>query len=253
MAKRLPHFCYLLCWLIPSCLGDLSIENEYIGFTVDTGRGCALNSIWAVGDPAKTNLVNTYDLGRYIQASYYSGPQGYEGCEWSGSEWSWNPIAAGDAFGNPSAVLSTNVLTNTSITCTMIPMQWACDNIPCECTVDISYTLEDASIKSSVILNNNRSDDSDYGPYSQEAPAVYVNAFLDRLIGYEGSDPCSDSAGDVTEFDAVYIYIYIYIYVSGDMFNYFVAFHKFFSSSFVLDKEKYKITIYSSIILSSLF
>mmetsp|Transcript_38675 Transcript_38675/g.50038 ORF Transcript_38675/g.50038 Transcript_38675/m.50038 type:complete len:241 (+) Transcript_38675:25-747(+) len=202
MAKRLPHFCYLLCWLIPSCLGDLSIENEYIGFTVDTGRGCALNSIWAVGDPAKTNLVNTYDLGRYIQASYYSGPQGYEGCEWSGSEWSWNPIAAGDAFGNPSAVLSTNVLTNTSITCTMIPMQWACDNIPCECTVDISYTLEDASIKSSVILNNNRSDDSDYGPYSQEAPAVYVNAFLDRLIGYEGSDPCSDSAGDVTEFDA---------------------------------------------------
>jgi hypothetical protein len=71
-------------------------------------------------------------------------------------------------------------------------MQWACDNIPCECTVDITYTLDGNALRASVVLNNDRSDVNDYGSYSQEVPAVYTNGFLDRLVGYAGGAPCAD-------------------------------------------------------------
>jgi hypothetical protein len=144
-----------------------TIENEAIGLTVDGNKGCAISAMWATGDPLHTNLINTYDLGRYIQASYYSGPQDYGDCVWSGQPWSWNPIAAGDTFGNPSPVLSVST-DATSITCSIIPMQWACDNIPCECTVDITYTIDNNMVHANITLDNERTDTSDYGTYEQE-------------------------------------------------------------------------------------
>jgi len=182
---------------------ELSIENGAIGATIDLTTGCAVSAMWAVGDAAKTNLINTFDLGRYVQASFYSGPANYEGCVWSGQAWSWNPIAAGDTYGNKSPVLSSSS-TNTSITCTIIPMQWACNNIPCECTVEITYALDGNAMRANVTLNNARSDNTDYGLFSQEIPAVYVNGFLDRLVGYTGEQPCGDprDSASLTAWDA---------------------------------------------------
>ena len=37
-----------------------------VAFVVDLDHGCSLSAAWAVGDPAKTNLINTADLGRYV-------------------------------------------------------------------------------------------------------------------------------------------------------------------------------------------
>jgi len=48
------------------------------------------------------NLVNTYDLGRYIQQSYYGGPNG---STWANKLWSWNPVQGGSATGQPSQLL----------------------------------------------------------------------------------------------------------------------------------------------------
>ena len=56
------------------------------------------------------NLINVRDLGRYVQQSYYSGPKPFlpAGAKmhdgWPG--WGWNPIQAGDVFGNRPQLLS---------------------------------------------------------------------------------------------------------------------------------------------------
>jgi hypothetical protein len=68
--------------------------------------------------------------------------------------------------------------------------------------VDITYTLLDASVVVTVDLATARADTTDYGLYPQEVPAVYVNGFLDRLVGYQGPDPCGPEKGAKTEWDA---------------------------------------------------
>ena len=70
-------------------------------------------------------------------------------------------------------------------------MQWACNNIPCECTFNMTYKLGagDSTVHASVTLDNHRSDQTEYGFYDQEFPAVYVNGFLYRLYTYTGDAP----------------------------------------------------------------
>jgi len=123
-----------------------------------------------------------------VQPSFYGGPNNYNECVWNEQEWAWNPIGAGDAYGNPSEVVSVHN-DGTSITCSIIPMQWACDNVPCECMFNMTYTLRDAAVFASVTLINNRQDQTEYPAYDQELPAVYVNGFLYRLLTYRGDAP----------------------------------------------------------------
>ena len=57
------------------------------------------------------NMINSYDWGRQIQLSYYSGPVPFIGPngEQPSSNWAglgWNPIQAGDCGGYGSRVLS---------------------------------------------------------------------------------------------------------------------------------------------------
>lgn len=175
----------------PVANGDtVTIQNSAVAFTIDHDHGCSVSAAWAVGDPAHTNLINTADLGRYVQASYYSGPASYDNCEFRGQAWPWNPIAAGDLHGNPSALVRHSE-SATQANCTIVPMQWACDNVPCECTVEYSYEVVGSMLTAAVKLNNNRKDHTAYPARTQEIPAVYVNGFLDSLWAYEGSKPCT--------------------------------------------------------------
>ena len=69
------------------------------------------------------------------------------------------------------------------------PVQWACDNIPCECSFNLTYSVRDSAVHASVTLLNARSDQTEYGARDQELPAVYVNGFLYRLMAYTGDQP----------------------------------------------------------------
>ena len=81
---------------------------------------------------------------------------------------------AGDVKHHAGQILS---ITNTSTTAvvTSIPLQWACDNVPCECTFTTNVTLapDAAVVNVEATLNNNRSDTTDYGAKGQELPATY--------------------------------------------------------------------------------
>jgi hypothetical protein len=173
------------------------ISNAQVKLGVDLDKGCSITYFAAVH--GGTNVINDYDEGREVQASFYSGPQGYDGCEFNGQAWSWNPIGSGDIKGHRSAVLGSSNDGNV-IKCTVRPLQWACDDVPCECVFDLSYSLDGNAVISNVTLENHRSDTTDYGPYDQELPAVYVNGFLDHLQAYTGSAPWT--GGPLQEFAA---------------------------------------------------
>jgi hypothetical protein len=86
------------------------VENEHIRVGVNLKWGGAVTH---VSEPGGPNLINSHDLGRQIQQSYYSGPANYqrEGKE-KAKHWGnfpWNPIQTGDAFDNGSEVLEHRV------------------------------------------------------------------------------------------------------------------------------------------------
>ena len=173
----------------PSFIKDsklVSIQNSIVRISVDLAKGCSLVEFTDLS--TDVNTINSYDLGRQVQASFYGGPTPYDDCVWNNQPWPWNPIGSGDSDGNPSTVLGVDSGED-YIACTIRPKQWACKNVDCECTFDLRYTIENNIAHGAVQLNNNRADTTDYGPFLQEIPAVYLNGFLYRLLGYDGNNP----------------------------------------------------------------
>lgn len=180
------------------------LQNGKFKLGVDLNLGCVITEF--LDFTHNRNVINSHDLGREVQPSFYAGPTPYADCEWSGQAWPWNPIGCGDAYGNPSKLKSFSQ-TNETLTCIIVPMQWACNNIPCECEFSLTYTLSDSYAKGSVTLSNHRSDQTDYGTYNQELPAVYSNGFLYRMIGYSGDYPWTNDTliEYITGFDSFWV------------------------------------------------
>ncbi|MHB0998054.1 MAG: hypothetical protein ACYC27_02320 [Armatimonadota bacterium] len=167
----------------------LFIENNNIKVGVDLAIGGAVTYASKVGDE---NIINSYDWGRQIQQSYYSGPENYtrEGKEKS-PNWAWfcwNPIQSGDSYNNGSKVIDYKKTRN-SLYVKTIPMLWPMKDDPGECYFETWITLKDSTFKWKARLTNNRKDASFYGAHSQEVPAVYTNGPWHRLISYTGDEP----------------------------------------------------------------
>ncbi|MBZ0272652.1 hypothetical protein K8I61_11495 [bacterium] len=163
------------------------VDNGVIKVGVDLNKG---GSITFLADVAhqEINLINSADLGREIQQSYYSGPQPYGEPHPGWPNWPWNPIGAGDCYGNPSEVLE-HVNDGSMIYVRSIPMQWALNGVPCECTFEQWIELDENAVLVHFKLNNNRSDKTYYGARHQELPAVYTTDRFHRLFTYNGNKP----------------------------------------------------------------
>jgi hypothetical protein len=134
------------------------------------------------------NLINSYDLGRQVQQSYYSGPQPFGKAHPGWKNWPWNPIGSGDVYKHPSRVIEHSNDGKTLYTKT-IPMQWALNNVPGECTFETWITLKDRTANVRCRLTNSRPDRTQYPAHGQELPAVYTIGKLYRLFTYDGDQP----------------------------------------------------------------
>ncbi len=171
------------------------LDNGVVRIGMDLDRGGAVTFLECHARPG--NLINSYDLGRQIQMSQYSGPvpftvPGHElKKEWTGI--GWNPIQTGDVFHHPSRVLDQkNDGTELYVKC--VPMQWPLDDVPGECTYETWTTLDGPVINMRFRMVNHRGDTTQYPARQQELPAVYTIAALHRWMTYTGERPFAGEA-----------------------------------------------------------
>ncbi len=163
------------------------LDNGVIRIGIDLNRG---GSITYLADArTRENVVNIHDLGREIQQSYYSGPRPFgKGHHPGWKNWGWNPIGAGDVFGNPARVVK-HTNDGKLLYVKTIPKQWALRNVDGECTFETWIKLEGTAARVRCRLVNNRADKTQYPAQHQELPVVYTIGKLHRLMTYDGLLP----------------------------------------------------------------
>lgn len=171
------------------------LDNGVIKVGVDFNLGGSITYLSKSG--VEQNMINSWDFGRQVQMSYFSGPVPFEvGEKKPLSVWKhigWNPIQAGDTFGNAAKVL---VATNDGqqIYTKCVPLQWPLDRVPGECTFETWLELDGNVVRMKCRFNNNRTDRTQWPARAQELPAIYTNAPWHRLITYTDDAPYTDGA-----------------------------------------------------------
>jgi hypothetical protein len=161
------------------------LDNGVIRIGVDLELGGAITYL---AENHGENIINSADYGRQIQQSYYSGPQPYGQSHPAWKNWPWNPIGTGDVYGNKSRVVAQRNNGKTLYVRT-VPLHWALNNVPCECTFETWIELEGNVAKVRAQINNRRIDRAQYKAFDQELPAVYTNGTFYRLFTYDGGEP----------------------------------------------------------------
>ncbi|MHB8636117.1 MAG: hypothetical protein ACYC96_06570 [Fimbriimonadaceae bacterium] len=165
------------------------LDNGRVRLGVDLRKGGSIVYLAKSGGP---NLINSADLGRQIQMSFYGGPvpftpNGKQPAKaWAGL--GWNPIQTGDYYNHPSKI-SDYKNDGKTLYLKCVPMQWPLDNEPGECTFEAWIRLEGNTVQVRNRLLNNRSDKTQYPARGQELPAIYTNAPWYRLMSYTGALP----------------------------------------------------------------
>jgi len=162
------------------------LDNGTIRIGVDLDIGGTITFL--ARSQGGENLINSRDLGRQIQQSYYSGPSPFGKPHPDWKNWSWNPIGSGDVYGHPARVVE-HKNDGTMLYVKTIPMQWALNNVPGECTFETWITLEGHEARVRNQLVNHRLDRTQYPAHDQELPAVYTIGKLHRLFSYTGNRP----------------------------------------------------------------
>lgn len=180
----------LRCFALLMAAGDAdqpTLDNGTLRIGVDLKHGGAISYLAPSQDHAR-NLINTHDPGRYIQASFYSGPHPFGSPHPNWKNWPWNPITAGDAYHHGSQVLDHRIESGTLYVKTR-PLHWALDNVPADCIFENWITLEGNTVHLKYRLTSDRRDQTAYVAMGQELPAVYTNGPLHRLFTYTGDAP----------------------------------------------------------------
>lgn len=186
--------------LIPGCAGSQSagylpgkilyLDNGVIRVGADLNYGGSITYLSRSDEDR--NLINNHDRGRQVQQSYYAGEsldRRAEGQRGDWSPWPWNPIGAGDAYGNlPRVTASSNDNGIVYVKC--IPLLWDMNNEPAECFFETWITLEESTVRIRNRLVIHRTD-TRWGikPRHQELPAVYTIGDLNFLYTYAGTAP----------------------------------------------------------------
>lgn len=166
------------------------LENDLIkvGANLDYG-----GSIGFLADQRRgENVVNTHDPGRWIGQSYYAGPIPFGTAHPAWKNWPWNPVSAGDVYGNASQLLEAGNDGKT-LYIKSIPLQWALKNTPGDCVFETWIVLDGRCVHVRNRLTNQRPDRKQYPAMDQETPAVYTIGKLHRLMTYKGDQPLSEA------------------------------------------------------------
>ncbi|AQG79699.1 hypothetical protein [Spirosoma montaniterrae] len=147
------------------------------------------------------NMVNNNDLGRQVQIALYSGPSDYS--QRGASAWvglGWNPIQAGDTWGNPARILDFRKEDNL-LYVKSVPMQFAINNEPGEATIEHWIRLDGNAVKVHCRVVMFRSDKTQYEARGQEMPCVYLNGGYRNIHYYAGRQPFTNDGLQIDRYN----------------------------------------------------
>lgn len=164
--------------------GKLYLNNGIIQIGIDLDRGGCIFHMSEV--ETKTNLLNHFDAGRFVQQSYYGNE---DGSVWTGQAWRYNPVQGGGWNGCPAKVEATETYKTKTYERT-IPVHWAKMEALDECRMEQTVYLKGkvAKIHYKFTYNGTKI----HNNYSQEIPAFFVNWEYGTLAYYAGIKPWSD-------------------------------------------------------------
>ena len=182
------------------------LENDDLRIGIDLNLGGSITFLSAKRHGARrANIVNSYDLGRQIQMSYFSGPVPFlAGKHEPIPAWrhiGWNPIQSGDYHGHRSQVVGFRHQDD-SLYVRCIPKHWPLADVAAECQFESWVKLDGPAVHVRCRLVNRRTDKTQFSARDQELPAVYLNAPFHRLFSYTGNKPCAGQPLTKIENDA---------------------------------------------------
>ncbi|MDB6123036.1 MAG: hypothetical protein JWQ71_2029, partial [Pedosphaera sp.] len=161
---------------------DLSfLENPWIKLGVRTNAGACI--AYFSFRSLDQNVINDYDLGRFIQQSYYGRP---DGSTWAGKPWKWNPVQGGSHDGKPSTLVTFSNNGKT-IYAKTIPRHWATGADTPNVAMEEWIMLQDKLVR--IHYKMTYTGTVDHPPEQQELPAVFLNPSCNTLAYYKGSTP----------------------------------------------------------------
>ena len=150
------------------------LDNGQIRLGVNLSAGACIG--WFSGAPGSENVLNSFDVGRYVQQSYYGDK---DGSDWNGKPWRFNPVQGGSWRNTPAEVDdahfdAANLYTKTK------PRHWATGALLPECVMEQWLRLEGplARLKFKMTYIGKKV----HKPTHQELPALFVAPRYDTLV-----------------------------------------------------------------------
>lgn len=169
----------LLCLLLP-CISPAAepeewtfLDNGKLRLGVNRSAGAALG--WLSESGRDANVLNRFDLGRYVQQSWYGAT---DGSDWNGKPWRWNPVQAGNWENKPSQMTAFSVK-DLSLESSSIPVHWATGELLKEVALRQKMQLDEFVVR--IDYEMDYTGTVTHPLQDQELPAVFVDAAYPNL------------------------------------------------------------------------
>ena len=169
----------LAAGLAPGAEGWVYLENQHLKLGVNEKAGAVIG--WFSTAEEGRNWLNTYDVGRYVQQSFYGDS---DGSDWNGTPWRYNPVQGGSWRNEPAELLESKQEGGVYYAKTR-PRHWATGAWLPEVTMEQWLRLEGklAVLKFRLSYQGEQTHQARH----QELPAMFVDAALGTLV-YCGAD-----------------------------------------------------------------
>lgn len=150
------------------------LDNGEVRLGVNLNAGACIG--WLSRSGSQDNLLNAYDVGRYVQQSYYGDE---DGSDWNGKPWRYNPVQGG-SWKNESAEVVETKSDTTSFYAKTQPRHWATGAFTPECVMEEWLRLDGglARLKFKMTYTGTQNHEARH----QELPALFVMPKLDTLV-----------------------------------------------------------------------
>jgi len=154
--------------------GWVYLDDGVVRLGVNERAGAAIG--WFSESGSERNWLNTFDVGRYVQQSYYGD---LDGTDWNGKPWTYNPVQGG-SWKNEASVLLESRKDAGEYYAKTRPRHWASGALLEEVTLEEWIRLEGGLAR--MRFKMSYSGDRVFKPRHQEMPALFVDASLETLV-----------------------------------------------------------------------